>query len=384
MNKLIYLDYAATTPIDKKVIEKMMQYMGFSSNFGNPASITHYYGQNAAQAVEYARKQVADLISAKPQDIIWTSGATESNNLALKGIAYQYVNKGRHIVTSQIEHKAILDTCSELEKQGFIITYLKPEPSTGLISPTLVKSALRPDTILVSLMMVNNEIGTLTDIEAIAEIVKKNGSIFHVDAAQAAGKVEIDLTNTKIDLMSFSAHKVYGPKGVGALYIHPKIQLKAQIHGGGHEKGMRSGTLATHQIVGMGAAFALAKQKIKSEQIRLSLLRKKLYEGFQSLTLVKLNGHPTQHVANYLNISFLDVHANAIISAIQLIAAVSSGSACNSHQLVPSHVLSAIDVPSDLVKRTVRFSLGEYTTEQDIQQILKAISDVKKSYQTFF
>lgn len=377
MNNLIYLDYAATTPIDDQVIDKMVQCMGFRHNFGNPASRSHGYGQNAQLAVEQARHQVADLIGAHASDIIWTSGATESNNLALKGIAQHYAEQGKHIITSQIEHKAILDTCHELEQQGFDVTYLKPEPQTGLIMVEMVKNALRPDTILVSLMMVNNEIGTLTDVASIAEIVKANGSFFHVDAAQAAGKNHIDLSAMPIDLMSFSGHKIYGPKGIGALYVHPTVQLKAQIHGGGHEQGMRSGTLATHQIVGMGAAFVLAKSKLDSEQARLKNLREKLWQGLQDLTIVQLNGHPTQHVANYLNVSFLGNQADAVIAAIQSVAAVSSGSACNSHQSTPSHVLSAMDISPILANRTVRFSFGAYTTEQDINNVLDAVEKSK-------
>ncbi|WP_343594975.1 aminotransferase class V-fold PLP-dependent enzyme [Acinetobacter sp.] len=375
MNNLIYLDYAATTPIDEQIIEEMVRYMGFRNNFGNPASRSHRYGQNASLAVEKARQQVADLIGANPQAIIWTSGATESNNLALKGIAQQYADQGKHIITSQIEHKAILDTCHELEQHGFDVTYLQPEPQTGLITPEMVQQALRPDTILVSLMMVNNEIGTLTDVAQIAEIVKNNGSLFHVDAAQAAGKTAIDLSTMKIDLMSFSGHKIYGPKGIGALYVRPTVQLKAQIHGGGHENGMRSGTLATHQIVGMGAAFALAKVKLEGEQIRLAALRQKLWQGLQALTSVQLNGSPTQRVENYLNVSFTGKQADVVIAAIQTVAAVSSGSACNSNQLAASHVLNALEVPTDLASRAIRFSFGAYTTEQDIQCVLDAVED---------
>lgn len=377
MNDLIYLDYAATTPIDDQVINVMVKCMGFKNNFGNPASQSHRYGQTASFAVEKARQQVADLIGAKSSEIIWTSGATESNNLALKGIAQQYAHQGKHIITSQIEHKAILDTCHELEQQGFEVTYLKPEPFTGLITAEMVQNALRPDTILVSLMMVNNEIGTLTDVACIAEIVKANSSIFHVDAAQAAGKTQINVSKMHIDLMSFSGHKIYGPKGIGALYVHPRVQLKAQIHGGGHEQGMRSGTLATHQVVGMGAAFALAKSKLDSEQARLKNLREQLWRGLQDLTIVQLNGHPTQHVANYLNVSFLGNHADAIITSIQSVAAVSSGSACNSHQSAPSHVLSALEVPAELGNHTVRFSFGAYTTEQDIERVLDAVKNSK-------
>ncbi|MCF0263856.1 aminotransferase class V-fold PLP-dependent enzyme [Acinetobacter guillouiae] len=375
MNELIYLDYAATTPIDDQVIEEMVRCMGFRNNFGNPASRTHRYGQNAGFAVEKARQQVADLVGANSSEIIWTSGATESNNLALKGIVQQYKSQGKHIITSQIEHKSILDTCHELEIQGFDVTYLKPESQTGLITTEMVRNALRPDTILVSLMMVNNEIGTLTDVATIAHIVKANGSLFHVDAAQAVGKVSINLSKLPVDLMSFSGHKIYGPKGIGALYVRSTVQLKAQIHGGGHERKMRSGTLATHQIVGMGAASTLAKNKLVSEQNRLKLLRKKLWQGLRTLTPVQLNGHPAYHVANYLNVSFLGSQADTMIAAIQSVAAVSSGSACNSHQSSPSHVLTALDVPVNLANYTIRFSFGIHTTEQDIQSILNKVKD---------
>ena len=375
MNNLIYLDYAATTPIDDQVIEEMVQCLGFQNNFGNPASRSHRYGQNASFAVEKARQELADLVGAIPSEIIWTSGATESNNLALKGVAQQYQYKGKHIVTSQIEHKSILDSCRELEQQGFEVTYLKPEQQTGLITSQMVIKALRPDTILVSLMMVNNEIGTLTDIASIAQIVKANGSLFHVDAAQAAGKVLINLSNLSVDLMSFSGHKIYGPKGIGALYVHSTVKLKAQIHGGGHEREMRSGTLATHQIVGMGAASTLAKNKLMSEQIRLNLVRKKLWQGLHALTPVQLNGHTTHHVANYLNVSFLGSQGDAVVAAIQSVAAVSSGSACNSHQSSASHVLTAMDIPINLANRAIRFSFGIHTTEQDIQTILDKVEN---------
>ena len=384
MNNLIYLDDAATTPIDEQVIDEMVQCMGFLNNFGNPASSSHRYGQNASLVVEKARQQVAHCVNANPTEIIWTSGATESNNLALKGIAQQYCHKGKHIITSQIEHKAILDTCRELEQHGFDVTYLKPEPQTGLITVEMVQEALRSDTILVSLMMVNNEIGTLTDVKQIAEIVKINGSFFHVDAAQAVGKVEIDLCAMKIDLMSFSGHKVYGPKGIGALYVRPELQLKAQIHGGGHEKGIRAGTLATHQIVGMGAAFALAKQKLAVEQQRLSYLRNKLWQGLQELTTLQLNGDPTACVSNYLNVSFIGTKADLIIEKIQSVAAVSSGSACNSHQTGPSHVISALDIPTDLANRAVRFSFGAYTVEKDIDCVLQAIKSLEQTSEIIF
>ncbi|KAF1025250.1 MAG: Cysteine desulfurase IscS [Acinetobacter bereziniae] len=376
MNELIYLDYAATTPIEGLVIDEMVRCMGFPNNFGNPASRSHIYGQNASLAVENARQNVANAVGANVSEIIWTSGATESNNLALKGIAQQYRFQGKHIITSQIEHKAILDTCYELEQQGFEVTYLKPEPQTGLITADMLKKALRTNTILVSLMLVNNEIGTLTDVKTIGNIVKANGSVFHVDAAQAVGKFPINLSQIPVDLMSFSSHKIYGPKGIGALYVRSTIQLKAQIHGGGHERGMRAGTLATHQIVGMGTAFKLAISKLESEQERLMLLRKMLWQGLKAFTSVQLNGHPDYHVANYLNVSFSGDKADTVIAAIQSIAAVSSGSACNSHRSSPSHVLIALGVPIDLANRSVRFSFGIHTTEQDIQCILDKVENM--------
>lgn len=375
----IYLDYAATTPVHPEVLDKMVQCLSFSGTFGNPASRSHSYGWHAEELVEHAREQVAELIHADKKEIIWTSGATESNNLALKGIAQFYSGKGKHIITSQIEHKAILDTCAELEQQGFEVSYLQPEKQTGLITPEMVQHVIRPDTILVSLMLVNNEIGTLTNIEEISEITRNNGTLLHVDAAQGAGKVSINVEKTAIDLMSLSAHKIYGPKGIGALYVRrsPRVRLKAQIHGGGHERGMRSGTLATHQIVGMGEACRLAKTQRIQEQQRISILRGKLFTGLQDLTPIILNGHETQHVANYLNVSFADTQkADLIINTIKKFAAVSSGSACNSHQSSPSHVLTALGVAPYLAENAVRFSFGAYTTEQDIETILTALKAV--------
>ena len=315
---------------------------------------------------------MANLIKADPREIVWTSGATESNNLALKGIAQFYGSKGKHIITSKIEHKAVLDTCRELEEQGFEITYLEPEPRTGLITPEMVKAALRPDTILVSLMMVNNEIGTITDVAAIGELTRANKTFLHVDAAQAAGKVEIDLSTMKIDLMSFSGHKIYGPKGIGALFVRrsPRVRLKAQMHGGGHERGMRSGTLATHQIVGMGEAFEIAGKTMQAEQERLRHLRDKLWNGFQQdLEQVFLNGHPTENVANYLNVSFNFVEGESLMMALKDLA-VSSGSACTSATLEPSYVLRALGLSDELAHSSIRFSFGKYTTEADIDHVL--------------
>lgn len=372
MNRPIYLDYAATTPVDPQVAQRMMECLTYDGTFGNPASRSHAYGWQAEEKVELAREQVAQLIHADPREIVWTSGATESNNLALKGIAQFYGSRGKHIITSKIEHKSILDVTRELEDQGFEITYLVPEEKTGLITVDMVKEALRPDTILVSLMMVNNELGTVTDVAAIGELTRANKTFFHVDAAQAAGKVEIDLTQMNIDLMSFSGHKAYGPKGIGALYVrrNPRVRLKAQIHGGGHERGMRSGTLATHQIVGMGAAFELAGQRLHTEQQRLRQLRDKLWNGLQELEQVFLNGHPTQNVANYLNVSFNFVEGESLMMALKDIA-VSSGSACTSATLEPSYVLRALGLSDELAHSSIRFSFGQYTTEEDIDHVIQ-------------
>ncbi|MEL0027954.1 MAG: IscS subfamily cysteine desulfurase, partial [Perlucidibaca sp.] len=306
MKRPIYLDYSATTPVDPRVAEAMMNCLRMEGNFGNPASRSHIYGWQAEEAVEEARGHVAALVNADPREIVWTSGATESDNLALKGVAGFYGNKGKHIVTSRIEHKAVLDACRQLERDGFEVTYLDPEPGTGLIRPEAVEAALRPDTILVSLMHVNNEIGTITDIAAIGEITRARGILFHVDAAQSTGKVEIDLERMKVDLMSFSAHKTYGPKGIGALYVRrkPRVRLEAQIHGGGHERGMRSGTLATHQIVGMGEAFRIAREEMAAENARLRVLRDQLWHGLCGLEQVFLNGDAEQRIAGNLNVSF--------------------------------------------------------------------------------
>ena len=349
MKRPIYLDYAATTPVDPQVAERMMECLTFDGTFGNAASRSHAYGWQAEEKVEYAREQVANLVKADPREIVWTSGATESDNLALKGIAQFYASKGKHIITSKIEHKAILDTCRELEEEGFEITYLEPEAKTGLITPEMVQAALRPDTILVSLMMVNNEIGTTTDVAAIGELTRANKTYFHVDAAQAAGKVEIDLSTMKVDLMSFSGHKIYGPKGIGALYVRrqPRVRIKAQMHGGGHERGMRSGTLATHQIVGMGEAFELAGKNLHAEQTRIRVLRDKLWNGLQDL-----------------------VEGESLMMALKD-CAVSSGSACTSATLEPSYVLRALGLSDELAHSSIRFSFGKYTTEADIDHVLE-------------
>lgn len=380
MSRLIYLDYAATTPILPEISQAMIRCLSVEGDFGNPASQSHHYGWDAAKHIITSRQHVANLIHAKPQEIIWTSGATESNNLALKGTLDIYKHKNKHIITSKIEHKAVLDTCAELESLGFQVTYLQPELVTGLIRPEQVEQAIQPNTVLISLMMVNNEIGTLTDIQAIGHIAHQHQILFHVDAAQAAGKIQIDVQAMQIDLLSLSAHKIYGPKGIGALYVRQDIQkqIKTQIHGGGHEQGLRSGTLATHQIVGMGEACRLAKLVLVEEQQRIQHLRNKLLQGLQALTPVNLNGHATQHVANYLNVSFLGERANSIIAAIKQVAAVSSGSACNSHHPAPSHVLSALGLSENLVSNTVRLSFGRYTTQDHIEILLKHLAMVLK------
>ncbi|TCB66029.1 aminotransferase class V-fold PLP-dependent enzyme [Acinetobacter sp. ANC 4178] len=381
MSRLIYLDYAATTPILPEITQAMIRCLSLDGDFGNPASQSHHYGWDAAKHITTSRQHVADLIHANAQEIIWTSGATESNNLAIKGTLDAYKNQNKHIITSKIEHKAVLDTCAELESLGFQVTYLQPELGTGLIRPEQVAQAIQPNTVLISLMMVNNEIGTLTDIQAIGHIAHQHQILFHVDAAQAAGKAEIDVQAMQIDLLSLSAHKIYGPKGIGALYVRQDIQkhIKTQIHGGGHEQGLRSGTLATHQIVGMGEACRLAKLALGDEQKRIQHLRNKLLQGLQALTPVNLNGHATQHVANYLNVSFLGERAHSIIAAIKQVAAVSSGSACNSHHAAPSHVLSALGLSENLASNAVRFSFGAYSTQEHIEVLMHELRTLLQS-----
>ncbi len=374
MSQLIYLDYAATTPIDEQVAKKMIQHMTFDGTFGNPASRSHAFGWQAEEAVETARQQIADVINADPREIVFTSGATESNNLAIKGAAQFYATKGKHIITSKIEHKAVLDTCRELETQGFEITYLEPQQGTGLITADMVKDAIREDTILVTLMMVNNELGTLTDSKAIGEITREKGIIFHVDAAQAAGKTPIDLEEMKVDLMSFSGHKIYGPKGIGALYVRrkPRVRIKAQMHGGGHERGMRSGTLATHQIVGMGEAFAIAKERMQADEARIAKLREKLWNGVQDLEQIFLNGDLEHSIPNIVNISFNFVEGESMMMSLKDLA-VSSGSACTSATLEPSYVLRAIGLSDELAHSSIRFSLGRYTTDEDIERVVTEV-----------
>ena len=367
----IFLDYSATTPVDPRVAKLMCDCLTQEGNFGNPASRSHVYGWQAEEAVENARRQVADLVNADPREIVWTSGATESNNLAIKGVAHFYHKKGKHIVTSKIEHKAVLDTCRQLEREGFEVTYLNPTPD-GLISAQQVADALREDTILVSLMHVNNEIGVITDIAAIAEVTRANKVLFHVDAAQSTGKLAIDLVAAKVDLMSFSAHKTYGPKGVGALYVcrKPRVRLEAQIHGGGHERGMRSGTLATHQIVGMGAAFAIAQEEMAADNARIKVLAQRLWDGVKDMEEVYMNGHATERVAGNANISFNFVEGESLLMSLRELA-VSSGSACTSASLEPSYVLRALGMNDELAHSSIRFSIGRFTTEDDIDQAIE-------------
>ena len=360
----IYLDYSATTPVDPRVAAKMIPYI--SEHFGNPASRSHPYGWTAEKAVENARLEVAKLVGADPREIVWTSGATESNNLAIKGAANFYSEKGKHLITLTTEHKAVIDPMRELERQGFSATYLDPEPN-GLLDIAKLKAAIRPDTVLVSVMMVNNEIGVIQDIVAIGNLCRENGIIFHVDAAQATGKVAIDLEQLPVDLMSFCAHKTYGPKGIGALYVRrkPRIRIEAQMHGGGHECGMRSGTLATHQIVGMGEAFRLAREEMVEENTRIRRLRDKLLNGLQSMEEVYVNGDLVHRVPHNLNISFNYVEGESLIMAVKGIA-VSSGSACTSASLEPSYVLRALGRSDELAHSSIRFSIGRFTTEADV------------------
>ncbi|MDH4456788.1 MAG: IscS subfamily cysteine desulfurase [Candidatus Methylopumilus sp.] len=361
----IYLDYSATTPVDPRVAEKMIPYI--TEHFGNPASRSHPFGWTAEEAVEEARDEVAKLVNADPREIVWTSGATESNNLAIKGAANFYSGtKGKHIITVQTEHKAVIDAVRELERQGFTATYLAPEPN-GLIDLEKFKAAIQPDTVLASVMMVNNEIGVIQDITAIGNICRENNIIFHVDAAQATGKVDIDLEKLPVDLMSFCGHKTYAPKGIGALYVRrkPRIRIEAQMHGGGHERGMRSGTLATHQIVGMGEAFRLARLEMKAENLQVRRLRDRLLAGLEGIDEVYVNGDMDHRVPHNLNISFNFVEGESLIMAVKDIA-VSSGSACTSASLEPSYVLRALGRSDELAHSSIRFSIGRFTTEEDI------------------
>ena len=371
----IYLDYSATTPVDPRVAQKMSECLLVDGNFGNPASRSHLFGWKAEEAVENARRQVAELVNADPREIVWTSGATESDNLAIKGAAHFYQNKGKHLITSKIEHKAVLDTTRQLEREGFEVTYLEPGED-GLVTPEMVEAALREDTILVSIMHVNNEIGTINDIAAIGELTRSRGVLFHVDAAQSTGKVDIDLEKLKVDMMSFSAHKTYGPKGIGALYVRrkPRVRIEAQTHGGGHERGMRSGTLATHQIVGMGEAFRIAKEEMAQENVRIKALSDRFYRQFEGLEEVYLNGSLIHRVPHNLNLSFNYVEGESLIMALKDLA-VSSGSACTSASLEPSYVLRALGRNDELAHSSIRFTFGRFTTEEDVDYAASKVTE---------
>lgn len=373
MTQPVYFDYSATTPVDPRVVQAMIPWL--TENYGNPASRSHALGWKAEEAVEQARAQVAELVNADPREIIWTSGATESNNLALKGAANFYAERGKHIITVKTEHKAVLDTTRELERQGFEVTYLDVLPN-GLLDLEAFKAAIRPDTVLASVMFVNNEIGVIQDIATLGEICRENKVIFHVDAAQATGKVEIDLQKLKVDLMSFSAHKTYGPKGIGALYIRrkPRIRIEAQMHGGGHERGFRSGTLATHQIVGMGEAFRLARLEMATENERVRMLRDRLWNGIKHIPEVYLNGDLEHRVPHNLNVSFNYVEGESLLMGIKELA-VSSGSACTSASLEPSYVLRALGRNDELAHSSIRFSMGRFTTEEDIDFAIGLIEE---------
>jgi cysteine desulfurase len=371
--KPIYLDYAATTPVDPRVVQRMLPYL--YEQFGNPASRSHAFGWAAEEAVEIAREQVAALIGADPREIVWTSGATESNNLAIKGAAQFYGHsRGKHLVTLKTEHKAVLDTMRELERQGHEVSYLDVQPN-GLLDLDVLKAALRPDTLLVSVMFVNNEIGVIQDIAAIGALCRERGILLHVDAAQASGKLPIDLSRLPVDLMSLSAHKTYGPKGIGALYVRrkPRVRIEAQMHGGGHERGMRSGTLPTHQIVGMGEAYRLAKEHMGSENERIRSLRDRLLAGLQGIPEVQVNGDLQQRVPHNLNLSFQFVEGESLLMGIKGVA-VSSGSACTSASLEPSYVLRALGLSDEVAHSSIRFSIGRFTTEAEIDAAIERVT----------
>ncbi|MFQ1607680.1 IscS subfamily cysteine desulfurase [Aeromonas veronii] len=371
----IYLDYSATCPVDPRVAEKMMQCLTMDGLFGNPASRSHRFGWQAEEAVDLARNQVADLIGADPREIVFTSGATESNNLAIKGVAHFYASKGKHIITSKTEHKAVLDTCRQLEREGFEVTYLEPMPN-GLFTIEMIENAMRDDTILVSIMHVNNEIGVVQNIADIGDLCRSRKILLHVDAVQSVGKIPVDVEALKVDLLSVSAHKVYGPKGIGALFVRrkPRVRLEAQMHGGGHERGMRSGTLPTHQIVGMGEAFRIAKEEMVSEGERILALRQRLWNGIKDIEAVYINGDLEQRVPGNLNVSFAYVEGESLIMALKDLA-VSSGSACTSASLEPSYVLRALGLNDELAHSSIRFSMGRFTTEEEIDYAVKLIRD---------
>ncbi|CAM4431295.1 MAG: Cysteine desulfurase IscS [Legionella sp.] len=370
----IYLDYMATTPVDPRVVERMLHFLGPDGDFGNPSSITHDFGRRAAQAVELARSQIAEVIHASPQEIVFTSGATEADNLAIIGAAHFYQNKGKHVITMSTEHKAVLDSFHRLEKDGFQVTYLEPQ-ADGLLNLQQLERALQPDTILVSIMHVNNEIGVIQDIAAIGELLKGKGILFHVDAAQSAGRLAIDLSTLPVNLMSFSAHKCYGPKGVGALYVRqrPRVRLQPQTFGGGHEHGLRSGTLATHQIVGMGEAFALSERTREEEQASLLQSRQRLWDGIKHLPGIQLNGHEQQRVAGNLNISFKGLDGDSLFLALSDLA-VSTTSACSAASIQPSYVLKAIGLSDELAQSSIRLSLGRFTLEKEVEHAIAVIN----------
>ena len=372
----IYLDYASTTPVDPRVASKMMEFLTPDGEFGNPASRSHRFGWKADEAVEEARSHVANLVNCDPREVVWTSGATEADNLAIKGVARFYKSKGNHIITSKIEHKAVLDPCRQLEREGFEITYLDPDQN-GVINPSDVKAAIKDTTVLISIMHINNELGSVNDISKIGEIARKNGSFFHVDAAQSTGKIEIDLEKMPIDLMSFSAHKTYGPKGIGALYVRrkPRVRLEALIHGGGHERGMRSGTLATHQIVGMGEAFRLANEEMRQDNLKISKFHEKFLDKVKEIDHVYLNGDIDNKVPNILNVSFNFVEGESLIMGLKDIA-VSSGSACTSASLEPSYVLRALGRKDELAHSSIRFSFGRFTNDDDVENTLDILGNV--------
>ncbi len=371
----IYLDYSSTSPVDPRVVEKMVECLSKEGNFGNPASRSHLFGWKAEEAVEAARRHVADLVNCDPREIVWTSGATEADNLAIKGAAHFYAKKGKHLITSKIEHKAVLDSCRQLEREGYEVTYLDPG-ADGIITADQVEAAIRPDTILVSLMHVNNEIGVINDIEAIGKVTRENKVVFHVDAAQSTGKLDIDLGSMQVDLMSFTAHKIYGPKGIGALFVRrkPRIRIEPQMHGGGHERGMRSGTLPTHQIVGMGEAYRIAREEMHEENARILKLRNRMLAGLQDIEEVYVNGDLDHRVAGNLNISFNFVEGESLMMALRDLA-LSSGSACTSASLEPSYVLRALGLNDELAHSSLRISIGRFTTEEDIDHAVGKIHE---------
>ncbi len=382
MGKPIYLDYASTTPVDERVASKMMEFLTPEGEFGNPASRSHRFGWKADEAVEEARSHVANLVNCDPREIVWTSGATEADNLAIKGIANFYKSKGKHIITSKIEHKAVLDPCRQLERHGFEVTYLEPNAG-GLITPDAIKEVLREDTILVSIMHINNELGTINDIDAIGELTREHGIFFHVDAAQSTGKIDIDLNELKVDLMSFSAHKTYGPKGVGALFVRrrPRVRIEAQIHGGGHERGMRSGTLATHQIVGMGEAFRIAKLEMQKDKEKIIDIHEYFLNEVTKIEEIYINGDLSNKVPHILNVSFNFIEGESLIMGLKDVA-VSSGSACTSASLEPSYVLRALGRKDELAHSSIRFSFGRFTTHKDaddtVQLLLKVVDRLRE------